>query len=235
MKAPVGVGVAITPLPVGLVVPETVGVSLDDLVSATLSNPIQSPGVVLSSKASGGGTPPQAAGVELVQAKIDLTQTTYAISASKTGTWANEANSVGANNGSFATNANSVTASASGILTMNFAAQVNKTDLVISSVTFYKYWKYTAGLVGAGSWTIEYSTNGGVNWTVMFSGGAGSSFDESVNPGLFDLTAVIGQDWSKLSNFKVRVTFSAGTSATPSTISVDAMKLVVVASKTDIL
>lgn len=230
---PNDVGVSVELLPVGVVVPQSVGVSQDDLVSGTPNIPILSPGVALSSKATGGATPRNDVGAELLQVTYDLVQTTYATSAVKTGTWASEANAVGANNGTFATNTNPVLNPASGNLDLSFAAQINKTDLIISSVHLYRYWKNVAGLLSPCTWAAYYSIDGGANW-VLISTGTGS-FDQSTAPGDLDLTAVVGQDWNKLSQLKARFTYTGAGNATQSTISVDATKLVVVASKTDLL
>lgn len=232
-RFPVSAGVSVSLLPVAVVVPETVGVSQDDLVSGTPSSPILAPGVALSSQASGSTSPRNDVGAELVQVKYDLTQTTYATSAVKTGTWASEANAVGANNGTFATNTNPVLNPASGNLDLSFAAQVNKSELVISSVHLYRYWKNVAGLLSPCAWAAYYSIDNGANWVLISNGN--TSFDQSSFPGDLDLTAVIGQDWNKLSQLKARFTYTGAGNATQSTISVDAVKLVVVASKTDLL
>lgn len=226
-------GVAVAESPKILVTQETPGISVTASASGAPNQVALTPGVALSNTASGGQSQPQSVGAELVRLQIDLTQTRYAGFQTSTGTWSNGASSLGAPNSFYATNANGATTAASGTLTINFGSQDNKTELTITSVIVSLYWKNVAGLVLPGTWKAEYSLDGGTNWTTLVTGT--TSFTKDVTPDTFDLTSVVGQDWAKLTNMRIRFTYTASASATPSTLSVDAIKLSVLATRTDLL
>ncbi len=228
----ISTGTIITQAPSRLLISQQVGVSLAQLISGVANQAPQNVGVVLMQKNTGSTTPPVSVGAELVQMVTSLVQTTYSILAAATGSWTNPNNGTGANNGSFATNANTLTAAASGSVTYSFASQFNKSELTISSVQLALFWRETAGLTGPGTWKSEYSLDG-TTFTQISTGA--TAFDFSVTPQTLDLTTLVGQDWNKLTNLKVRFTFTAAASVTPSTLSVDAVRLTVNASRVDLL
>lgn len=230
-RFPIEVGVSVEQAPTRLVVPQVIGVSIDDLVSGDPALPLQSVGVAVSSKADGEMKAPVSVGTEIQQWVTNLTQTTYATTAGSSGRWTNAANATGPNNGTVATANNSITVAASGSLELSYAAQFNKTELTISKVELHRYWQNAAGLVTPSTWLAEYSLNNGASWTLLATGT--TSFNQMTSPGIEDITAAVGGDWNKLSQLRVRFTYTGGASATPSTLTVDAVKLIVTASRVD--
>jgi len=228
------VGVDVDVAPIRATSQQTVGVSQDDIVSGTAKSQ-QTVGVVLTSKAEGGGVggqSPQTVGAEIKQMRVDLLQTTYALTAGSAGTWQNPNNALNAPNGTFATNSNSVTTAASNNLVLTFANQVNKTELTIDSVILDVYWKNVAGLVGPVNYVLEYSFDN-VNWFGLANNNVSFDKTSEANRDSYGLTSDVGQDWSKLSNLRVRFRYNGAASATPSTLSVDAVRLKVSAHRYD--
>lgn len=168
-------------------------------------------------------------GLDVVSTTTDLVQATFCVTASSTGTWSSEANAEGSNNGTDATNTNTIFNEGSGSLTLVYAAQFNKTELTINSAELNLYWESTAALAGPGTNTIEYSLNGGASWSTVINTTAAQSF--ATTPQVFSITAAVGQSWSSLTDLRVRYTYTAA-AGLASTVSVDAVKLIVNATQT---
>lgn len=173
----------------------------------------------------------QAAGGRVVQITYNLTGTYPVGTAASTGSWTNPTNAQGVHNGTNATNANTVTVAASGVLTMTYAAQANKTGLAITNVTLNGYWGNAAGVTAPCTYLIEYSIDG-ATWTTLQTGSA--SVTAASPTTATNVTALIAGSWANVSSFRVRATYTGAASATPSTLSVDAFELVVTANTTQV-
>lgn len=172
-------------------------------------------------------TPTEA--MQVASTTIDLTQTTYCLTSSSNGTWANPTNAQGPNDGAQATNTNTLLAAGSGALTLAYASQFNKTELVISDAELKLYWGSTAALAGPATNLVQYSLDAGATWTTIITTRVAQTFTST--PQTFSLTSAVGQSWANLTDLRVRFTFTAA-SGLPSTASVDAVKLIVQATQT---
>lgn len=232
-RSPASAGIALAPAPATLLVPQSAGIALGQRVSGTVAQAAHSAGVGVSVVTSGGPVPAQSGGVELVQITYDLTHTGYATGWPVTGgSWTNQNNGLGANDGVFATNKNTATVAASGSLEYAFAAQPNRTDLTISSVTLTLYWKNVAGAISPCTYTVALSKDNGSNYSNLGTGAG--SIDWSAGQAINGTTFFAGS-WANIAACRVKWTYTGPASASASTLSVDAMKLTVVASRTDTL
>ena len=226
--APANVGVKMNSVLTALV-PESVGIATSQLVSGTSLASLSEAEQLTSlyNNTSLGADVPAA---KIVQIQYDLTHTAGGTSQTSAGSWTNGANALGKHDGTNATNANTLTVAASGALVLSYASQANRTPLTISSVNLMFYGSYSPGLTSPCTYTIDYSLDGGTNWTTYISRTTAATFSGTA----LDITAAVAGDWTKLTNLKVRHTLTGVASATPSTASVDAVELVVVASSTQV-
>ena len=162
--------------------------------------------------------------------KVDLVQTTYATAASSTGSWVTPANATGAPDGANATNTDSAAAAASGVLTLTYANQFQKTQLGITAVTLDVFWATTYQPLATGTCTVDYSLDSGSTWSSIASATTAMSY--GTTPQTVSLTAVVGGVWSKLSALQVRCSLVSAASATTCSMAVDSVRLTVNATQT---
>jgi hypothetical protein len=220
-------GLGVSDVPIVALVREVVSTTVTTRAEGS-TLPVTGEAMVLESTLAGILSTPTKA-MKVASTTVDLTQTTYVLTASSTGTWAGTANAQGANNGTNATNTNTLVASGSGALTLAYASQFNKTKLTISGATLSLFWSSTAALAGPATNLVQYSLDAGASWSTIISTTAAQSF--GTTPQSYSLTSAVGQSWQALTDLRIRYTFTAA-SGLPSTVSVDAVRLTVQATQT---
>lgn len=219
--------VGLTATPVAKAVTSTTsGILLDKVVDGVATPSLvlgHSLGTVLSGQAAGALNE---SALAVTRVNYTLTHRSYATGATSTGTWTTPANAIGVENGSSASNANTVTNAASGALTTTHPGQnPNRAPLTISSARLALYGTVTKGTISPATVQIQYSYGSGF-------------FTLVANQGAFEGTVLIDMPlptWDQVGQLQIRITFTAAASATPSTIAIDAVSLIVTASRTDVM
>jgi hypothetical protein len=169
--------------------------------------------------------------LNIVSTTVSLVQTTGATGATDTGTWVNPQGATGLPDGLSASNGQSGITNASGKLTLNYAPQFAKTDLEITSVELWFYWNASVPPAGANPPInkLFYGLNSVADVELFSSSVANARL---TNPQVFDITAAVGQDWGKLSALATGCSMTTSLALPASTTVVDAVVLVVNATKT---
>ena len=209
-----------------------------DLIGATgTANEVHTPAVDIdaSLRDAAAANMSQVPSFEMVRIQYDLNRRVGGNgSADVTGTWTNRANAEGIHNASDATSTGAVGA-ASRKLRLDYANHTDKTELTISQVNLHIYVQ-SAGNTGGllGSVTMSYNIGAG---EVIPSGwnARTDTFDFTTTPATIDITSAIGGDWSKLDALQTFILHTYNALSTTFTVSVDAIEVEVIASKTDTL
>lgn len=222
------VGVALSLAPTRAVSQQTLGVSLTPIVSGA-SMAEQLAGVGLSTVADLGRYL-QSIGCRIEREIISLAgrygATSAAVSHPSGSTdWATPNNAVGDTNATNATVAGQALSAVDAVLTLSYAALTNKTALTISLVQLKVYAGLTKSITGTPSLILRYSLNGGTNYTVLQTITA-----TNAGPFTFDLTSVIGGNWTNLQALKVQAEFIAALADITSNATLDAGEWLVDAS-----
>lgn len=153
-------------------------------------------------------------------------------SANVTGTWATLTSAEGRQDNADATSTGAAMA-ASRKLRLDYVNHVSKTELTISSVKLFVYVQ-SAGNTGGllGSVTFTYNIGAGEvtpsGWNARTD-----TFDFTTTPDTIDITAPIGGDWAKIDALQTFVLHTYADLSALFTVSVDAIELEVIASRTE--
>lgn len=143
----------------------------------------------------------------------------------------NPANATGSTDGVFATRAGQALAVTDFSLTLSYANFLAKTALTITLVRLHFYVRMTGSLVNPTT-NLRYDLGAGM---VLLETIVGNFTNIAPSPRIYDITAAVGGDWSKLDALTTQVDghFALGEAA--ALLSVDAVYVEVVAAVTDAL
>lgn len=167
--------------------------------------------------------------IDLVQIKYDLVQTKGANAQVNTGTaWTNPANVTSKHNASNATIVGSATAAIDGTLTLDYADTLAKTDLTIQSVVLNYYVSHTSALA-ISTMTLSWKKGGGATTLQTIT----ATTDALTTPRSFDITANI-TSWADLDALQTIIRWqSPVTTGVNDSAAIDAVELIITATKTD--
>lgn len=228
----IGVGAAITqPFKASIAVPVAPGVAVSVLNSGTIAAP-HSVGLAVGTTMT--NRVDQGVGAELVQIVYNLTARNGSNAATTVGAsapYVNPTNAQGYKNTTLASLNGSVTASQASTLRLGYAAQINKTQLTITAVELRFYTLLISAAASSATSTLRATWTGG-----SYTGTKrGVAYDETVTGTIVDLYSLGVTDWAKTDSVVAFVdgeTIIASTALTAS-VGVDAVELVITATRTD--
>lgn len=229
IAAAVTVGVGVAPR-ITVVSVQSVGVAATPLVAGTVKPPLVA-GVAVSPILNG----PKALaniGAEIVQIKYDLTRTNPASVAANTGAdaWANPNNALGAPNDVYAQAQGNAVNARTYQLELSFPAANGKGDLTITAVQMKFYTQMNSSVAGNSVVTHKWSTGGAFTNARVNS----ADFNNLAAPYVLDLFAAGIDTWDEVNALKARVDLATA-ALSVATANIDAVELVVTATRTDAL
>jgi len=233
-KPTVAPGVALTQAPARMTSALSVGRSLAASVSGTVRPTVQG-GPQLGARLDAKPAVTLQRGLELVHTKIDLTGTYGAASAVNTtvsgAAWTNPTNAQGAKNGTLSSHAGSATSAQDAHLTFTPPAVTGKDALTLTKVEAWFWISQTGTTLANGN--LRLWTGTAANPEAVLHLTTTGNIDNLTTPLVYDITSRFST-WASLSDFRARVRHTSTLGQTH-TGNVDAVELVVTATRTDLL
>lgn len=192
---------------------------------------LAAPAALLTTRLAAGRITTALPAGKITQVVVSGTLTRFAATATNTGaqTFTNPTNAQGANNGTVATLTSQALAATNGTLQLDYDDVTGKDSLTITSVTLLFHASLTEALLSTCTMQLQYRLGPSDAWGTL------ATYDATIDGSAgipFTITGVVGGDWQKVRDLQVRVvgSLSAGLG---STVTVDAVRLRVLASRTD--
>jgi len=115
-----------------------------------------------------------------------------------------------------------------GTLLLSYPAQTNRTNLTITQVTLSFYVATSTAFLRSTA-TLAYSLDDGVTFTALGALGAAVPLTP---PTVFDITAAVAGDWTKIAALRARCVAAFNTASALENVAVDAIEVTVTAAHT---
>ena len=229
-RSSIGAGVAILPR-YTMRSRQGAGVALSGRYSGTV-RPTQVTGIREVARIPNGRLATQRTGAEIVRIQTDLTHRRGGSTVVTSTAWTNPANAIDGTNA----RANATVATATGslgggtaTLVLSYPAQADRTALTITAVTL-RFYVGTSAAILLTTANLSYSLDNGGTFTAL--GATLTASLAAATPQVFDVTAAVGGDWTKIAALRSRIVSVFAAASAAENVTCDAIEVEVVANNT---